>query len=245
MQNIIVCTYEYDIDLEKLLSKRLKQYDKRIDITASESKKILYLEVSEETDLKQLCAALSELILLDLRHFEIARMVNLLNLPVEDKKQVTTTAACTAVHYMDFSKTAEQLFEYFSTNRRMVLEGYLRFILQDVIEIWNVCIDVAAEELLLREEYTELLKLLSLFTELSPPNEQEITLILHSDGSCTLTDNDNLRIECALNSDDGVLSMLIGMSPRKILIYDLSCGHFDAMKATIKLIFGPRVECYS
>lgn len=67
-------------------------------------------------------------------------------------------------------------------------------------------------------EYNELLEILGLFSDVRPTDGTDVLVILQPDGSCTVTDGDKLRIDCAPNSNEGVLSMLTGMAPSHITL---------------------------
>ena len=103
-------------------------------------------------------------------------------------------------------------------------------------------VDIAAEEFLLIEEYNELLQILGLFSDVRPTDGTDVLVILQPDGSCTVTDGDKLRIDCAPNSNEGVLSMLTGMAPSHITLFDFSNGACDKLCRAICLLFGTHVE---
>ena len=92
------------------------------------------------------------------------------------------------------------------------------------------------------EEYNELLEILGLFSDVRPTDGTDVLVILQPDGSCTVTDGDKLRIDCAPNSNEGVLSMLTGMAPSHITLFDFSNGACDKLCRAICLLFGTHVE---
>ncbi|MCH5278315.1 MAG: hypothetical protein J1E60_00820 [Christensenellaceae bacterium] len=245
MQTYSIITYDYDVNMEKLLIRRLRKQEFEPEIDSSESKKRVTITISDDECLVKLSNALSELILIDLRHLEIARIANALPFTREEKRKLLPRALKSSIQYSDYSKTAKELYDYLTENDILIVEGYMRFRMQDVMETWSVCVDTAAEEQLLHEEYMELMRLLGMFTELRAPATGAVTIIMHPDGSSTITDENEVRIDCAQGNDGGVLSMLIGMAPEKIYIYDLSRGRNSNLKESIKTLFGSRVSCYS
>ncbi len=52
---------------------------------------------------------------------------------------------------------------FYAEEKHLNLEGFMRFRMQDVLREWEICVMRAAEELLLHEEYWELMHVLSAF----------------------------------------------------------------------------------
>ena len=117
--------------------------------------------------------------------------------------------------------------------------------LPEIIETWQACIDASLDEIMLRDEYLELVRLLGAFV--SEPNDHVrcVNLILQPDGSCVLTDENDLRIECSPGCEKNILDTLADISPEKITVYDLSMGRFNDFKESLKSMFGGRIEVYS
>lgn len=245
MQTYSISTYDYDVNMEKLLARRLRKQEFEPEMDSSISKKRVTIRLNDDEGLVKLSNALSELILIDLRHLEIARITNALPFTLEEKRRLLPLALKSSIQYSDYKKTAEEIYDYLKENDLLIAEGYMRFRMQDVMETWSVCVDAAAEEQLLHEEYMELMRLLGMFVDLRAPATSAVTIILHPDGSSTITDENDVRIDCAEGNDGGVLSMLIGMAPEKIYLYDLSRGRNSSLKESIKTLFGARVSCYS
>ena len=254
MQQYSVFTNEYDADIGKLLSRRLAGRESGIELTKSSDYSVT-VSVSSEAALDALSAAVCELMLEDLRYFEIAAMVNRLPFSLDEKRRILPAA----VRIEDSSETAsensaravEELREYFSDNFRLNLEGYIRFRLPGEVEKWSVMVDAAAEELLLGEECADLIHLLGLFTTVEPPRTGGVAVLLNPDGSCTITDADSahcslasphFRIDCAPNSNEGVISILTGLSPSAITLYDFSFGRSEKLRAAIETLFAPRLD---
>lgn len=245
MQLYSILTYEYDANMELLLNRRLNKHGVPPCSAASDMQRHMQVAIADDAELRKLSNALAELLLIDIRHFELAKMVNRLPFSLREKQTLLPKALSSSVVHLDYTGAANDLFDYLTDNKLLVLEGYLRFRLQNVMEMWSVCVDSAAEEMMLNEEYLALTQLLGLFAELQTPNIGEVNVVLHPDGSCTLTDSGDVRIDCAPGSNDGVVSMLVGMSPERIVIYDLSYDACDELIDAIRKIFGAKVSFYS
>ena len=63
----------------------------------------------------------------------------------------------------------------------------------------------AAEELLLHEEYWELMHVLSAFVQLRSPQVRDVYIVLNPDGSCTMTDDQDSRIDYARCTGDVIV----------------------------------------
>ena len=172
------------LSIRALLARRMRLCGLGHVEISCRSESRLMLNIADDDELRLFARALSELMLVDLRYFEFARMVDMLPFSV----------------------------------------------------------DIAAEEFLLIEEYNELLEILGLFSDVRPADGTDVLVILQPDGSCTVTDGDKLRIDCAPNSNEGVLSMLTGMAPSHITLFDFSNGKCDKLCRAICLLFGTHVE---
>ena len=71
----------------------------------------------------------------------------------------------------------------------------------------------------------------------------ELQLCLHADGSCTLTDDSEVRIEYVDCSPEGIVQLLVNMSPKKLIVYDLSNGK-NRLVDTLMRVFSGRIKVY-
>ena len=249
MQLYSIGTNEYDCDIEKLIRRRLeKQGAAAIPIAHSgdlEPGRFVTLGVESEAELRALSAALAELMLLDMRYFEIAALVEKLAVPLKDKQRILSCALRFTIPAADIEKASEGILFYLGESHLLILEGYIRFRLQDAAENWSVLVDAAVEEAMLEEEWSELTNLLGLFSLFHPCEAETIAVILNPDGSCTLSKvlNDGgeapgFRIDCAPDHAESVLSMLLGMRPERIELYDFSFGRAEKLRSCIERVFG-------
>lgn len=159
-----VGTTKYEADIGRLMERRLDRLGGGISPECGRG----FAEASIEggAQLAQWCEAVAELLLMDLAQFEIAYMVNGLPLTLEEKKAVLPEAICMAKRASGLEKLQGELMDYFEGNSYLSLEGYIRFRMQDYRRQWERCVYAAADEMLLNDEYTELLKVLSTFVKL-------------------------------------------------------------------------------
>lgn len=247
MRLLSIATNEYDADIEALIKRRLSRHGLgSLPVEKSKNGCKLTLGIENDEELRALSAAVSELLLIDLRHFEIANIVEKLPFTLDDKKLILPKALRSSAERIDLSNTADGIFLYLSENSLFNLEGYLRFRLRDELESWSVCVDAAAEEQLLADEFEALKSLLGLFGAARPEACGDVSVMLNPDGSCTIrgkrsADAEDFRIDCAPGSNEGVLSMLSGLAPERILLYDFSFGRCESLRAGIELLFGSKV----
>ena len=217
------------LSIRALLARRMRLCGLGHVEISCRSESRLMLNIADVDELRLFSRALSELMLVDLRYFEFARMVDMLPFSVDEKKKILPCALGSAPE-SDPNMISERVFDYLCDNSLLNLNGFLRFRLQDVIARGQVAVDIAAEEFL------------GMFSDVRPTDGTDVLVILQPDGSCTVTDGDKLRIDCAPNSNEGVLSMLTGMAPSHITLFDFSNGACDKLCRAICLLFGTHVE---
>lgn len=245
MANIRVCTYEYDIDLLKVFSTRiLHRVKSNIVLESVQGGRCVEIKYNED-QFAEVCRIIAEVILLDLSRIEIASMVQAYNIEAESKSTVIHSACSRAFRHADPDAVTERLGDYFARENTLVLEGYLHFMMQEEIKLWQSCVDSAIDDILLRDEYLELVRLLKAFIDIPCDDVGNVSLMLQPDGSCTLTDSQELRIESSPGCEDEMLELIISMSPSKITLYDLSRGALGGFVDSIKSIFGEIVVILS
>lgn len=236
-------TIAYDVDVSRLLSRRLGEHGHAVRVE-KETKSALRVQTRSQEDMHAFCTALAELLLKDISHFELARMVDKLPLTLAQKQRVLPEAIKQSRSaQLDFG-VARALKSHFREYGRLNLEGFVRFRMRDALAHWEGCVDRAAEEMLLEEEYLELMHLLGAFVSLQPTRIKEVSLCLNADGSYTLTDDSNVRIEYDPDCRDGIISALVGLAPERITVYDLSGGKNEDLSAALKQVFAGRVRVY-
>lgn len=237
-----VGTMKYEADIGRLMERRLDRLGGGISPECGRG--FARAAIEGGAQLAQWCEAVAELLLMDLAQFEIAYMVNALPLTLEEKKAVLPEAIYRARRAAGLEKLQGELMDYFEGGSHLPLEGYMRFRMKDYRGQWERCVYAAADELLLSDEYTELLKVLSAFVRLRSSGADEVYVILNPDGSCTFTDDNDVRIDYEQCSEEGIMSVLVGLSPERITVYDLSGGRSAALYNDLIRVFDDRIRFF-
>lgn len=263
MQTVSVNTLEYEIDVAALLKRRLLQVKGGAAVAAVSGKDVRTAQISlrSEEEREALCQALGLVLLKDAANFELARMVEHMPLPLGEKQQVLAEAVHVAHQAAeesgadgadpatDVRHVGRLLREHFDRNDHLNLEGFFRFRMQDTLRAFEIYALCAVEELLLQREYMELLHMLSGLVRMQQPRLREVSLILHADGSCTITDDTDARIECegcgaAAGAENEVINLLVALAPARIVVYDLSCGRWGELSEALLQVFEDRVSFF-
>lgn len=234
-------TNKYDIDLEKLISRRLDQCDCAYSIQQAADG--VSVSVQGTNALSVLSEALGNLLCHDLQYFELAHMTDALPLPLTQKQEVLTIALENARMEESVPDVRTGLFTYLSDADQLNLEGYLQFRMRSALSRWELLVERAAADQALSRDYAELIELLRAYAADRPPRLGEVSICLHPDGSCTLTDDTDACIEYVDCSEDGILRLLISMAPSRLTVYDLSCGTSGLPNALMH-VFAGRIRIY-
>ncbi len=239
-----VSTYEYDADIPRLIKRRLKRLGVSLNLREGEGKKTAAAQLETETDMDAWCAAVAEVLLYDIAHFELARLVNDLPISLEQKKLALPEAIKSARGVGTPQALKREIAQHYEENESLILEGYVRFRMKDVQKAWEFTVVRAVEEILINNEYLELMSVLSAFVQLQTPRIKDVSVILNPDGSCTLTDDMNSRVDYEKCTGDGVVSILVGLAPERITVYDLSGGKNTMLAEILIRVFEDRVRFF-
>lgn len=188
-------------------------------------------------------SAVSGLLLYDLSHWELAMRVDALPLKLREKQWILPKAVKLS-RAVEKCNIESALTSFFSEKDELNLEGFVRFRMQNVQLAWDACVRQAAEELLLEMEYRKLIGILTAFVRIQKPQIDCVYIILNPDGSCTLTDDMDMRVRYAHDMGDGVVSLLVGLAPERITVYDLSGGRSDMLTDILLRVFEDRVKYF-
>lgn len=204
---------------------------------------MLCIEADGET-LKLWCSAISELLTRDVMNIELASIVNELPMSLIDRQTILPEAIRYARRTLGAADMTRVLAEHYSQYEVLNLEGFLRFRMGDTICCWKRCITRAAQEVLLKREYDELVRILSAFDELRPVRLKELSICLNPDGSFTLTDESDARIDYEDVTEENMLNIVLGLQPERLTVFDLSGGRCDALSEELCRSFKGRVRLY-
>lgn len=242
MAEIAVSTRKYDMQLERLLSARLDQCGCAYALRPEAGGVRVLLKSC--AGLESLADALSLIICYDLQYLEIARMADALPLPLKEKQHALREALRMCHQMEDAGCVREGLHAYLAETPRINLEGYLQFRLRDMLARWEAALERAAAEQMLDREYLELMGVLAEIAGCRPPAVGDVAICIKPDGSLTLTDESDACIEYVDCSEDGIISLLIGMSPKSLTVYDISGGSGRRLTEAIARVFAGRVRIY-
>ncbi len=239
----IIQTMEYDVDLESLLAARLRETGAPYALSAAPGGVGVGMEGPQ--GVCGLAQALATVLVHDLVPFEAAAMADETPLSRADRKRVLKGAVEAARKREDLSETVQRLSGYLREEGKLCLEGFLRFRMPETLLFWRLCVEEAFSNLLLEKEYTEAADVLRLLLNERPPRCPALRLCLHGDGLCSLTDGGELRMEYVDESGEGIISLLIGMAPTRLIVYDLSGGARRELVKALTEIFSGRVCLYT
>ena len=243
MSSWIIQTMEYDVDLEGLLEARLRESGAPYALSAAWGGVGVRMEGRQ--GLNALANALAAVLIHDLVCFEVAAMADETPLDREDRRQVLQRAVDAARKREDLSETAPQLSKYLQGEGRLCLEGFLRFRMRSTLLFWRLCVEEAFSGVLLEKEYAETANVLRLLLNQRPPRCSSLRLCLHGDGLCSLSDGGEFRMEYVDETGEGIISLLVGMAPARLIVYDLSGGARRELVRILTEIFSGRVCLYT
>ena len=158
------------------------------------------------------------------------------------------------MNYGRKNRIAHRIFDYIDREPRMVVEGFITFCMQDYLTEIKFAVEVAYEELKNEKEYNEFVNLLRYFVETQVPKVQEVNLLMGTGGIFYLWDGNGTQIDDnymsyyledmlleEINLDDVLISILITISPRRIIIHDSDSLADKESIATIHNVFQDRI----
>lgn len=237
-----ILTYEYDLPLLKLLNRRMSEQDCAYVLEAVPDG--VAMKIRGEAPERAAADALLAVLGRDLRYFALAEFADALPLTLSEKQAVLTDALKTVTGAEEQTVLRERLVGYLSEQRTLVLEGFLRFRMQEFLMLWELSIEQAAARVLMQKEYGELMETLRRFVDGRASRVNTISVCIHADGTITLSDDNDVHIEYVDCAPDGILNLLINMAPMRLTVYDLSGNERNRLTEAILKVFGDRVKLY-
>lgn len=142
---------------------------------------------------------------------------------------------------------------YISTNKSIVLSGFINFRIKNYLSILEDIVDQAVNAFVIEKEYLEFISLLKVYINSQKSNSNVIHLIYNSENSILLDENKNVinisddvfkakyLSDISFSSNDFALNGLLTLLPKKIYIH-LIDNCVDEFIHTLGLIFENRVE---
>ena len=237
-----ILTFEYDLPLLKLIDRRMSERNLTYTLEAVPDGVVMKIRGTHP----EIAAADAVLRVLgrDLRYFAMAEFTDALPLSLSEKQQVLKEALETASCREESKVLRERLSTYFRMHRTLILEGFLRFRMQEYLMLWELAAEQAAARVLMNKEYGELMDALKRFVDGRTSRVGSISVCIHPDGTITLSDDNNMHIEYVDCAPDGILNLLVNMAPMKLTVYDLSGKEKNRLTEAIVRVFGDRVKLY-
>lgn len=237
-----VLTFTYDLPLLKLLNRRMSELDCAYAIEAVPDGAVLKVRGAAPFDAA--ADALSLVLGRDLRYFALAEFADSLPLSLSEKQSVLTEAIKTAQRREEREVLKQKIADYLTTHRTLILEGFLRFRMQEFLMLWELAVEQAAAKLLMQKEYGELIDTLRRFVDGRTSRVGLLSVCIHADGTITLSDDNDVHIEYVDCAPDGILNLLVNMAPGRLNVYDLSGQEKNRLTEAILRVFGDRVKLY-
>ena len=142
--------------------------------------------------------------------------------------------------------------EYFSNNKSAILDGFVRFRINDYIKIMDYIVDMAVNKFVIDREYTEFIDLLKCYISSKDYGINIVHLIYQNQESILLDEykkiidlddsilNSKYLSDITFSSNDYTLNALLTLLPQKIYIH-LVDGIQDEFINTLKLVFDDRI----
>ena len=143
--------------------------------------------------------------------------------------------------------------DYLTTNKSIVLTGFMNFRIKDYMIILENIVDEAVNTFIIEKEYLEFVSLLKMYISSQSCNCNVVHLIYNNENSILLDDNKNVinisddifkakyLSDITFSSNDYALNSLLTLIPKKIYIH-LIDNVVDEFIHTIGLIFENRTE---
>ncbi len=237
-----ILTFEYDLPLSKLIDRRMRELDNAYVLEAVADG--VLLKVRGESPERAAAQALARILGHDLRCCTLAEFADALPLTLSEKQAVLTEALETSQRREEPAVLTGKLLGYLSAHHTICLEGFLRFRMQEFLMLWEIAVEQAAAKVLMQKEYGELMDTLRRFAESRKSRVRSLSVCIHPDGTITLCDDGDVRIEYVDCAPDGILQILVNMSPKTLTVYDLSGEEKNRLTEAILKVFGDRVKLY-
>lgn len=234
-------TLKYGADVAALLGRRLEGSGVTIERGLGNC---ALAHIEGEEGMRAWCEAVAKALLRDAAYFELAELLNGMPLSLEEKRSALPLAVRLSREAGGTERLSRELEGYFASADALNLEGYAAFRMREHMLFLEGCAMRAAEETLLESEYLELMQVLAAFVQIRAPQLREVYVILNPDGSCTFTDDGDVRIDYEQCTGDGIMGVLLGLAPASITVYDLSGGRSSSIAETLIGVFEDRVRFF-
>ncbi|AVX21239.1 MULTISPECIES: putative sporulation protein YtxC [Carboxydocella] len=152
------------------------------------------------------------------------------------------------------NRITAKVLDYLATNQELVVDGFLRFRLQEYLQELEQAVENAVDAFLLDREYQEFIRLLRYFVDIQEPRTPEVHIFFPLDRQFRLEDreggalaedfvDDWLQYQppSEINLDDILVSALITLAPERLIIHKTPANRLKT-RGMLKEIFGTRLQ---
>ncbi len=152
-----------------------------------------------------------------------------------------------------FDALYTSFFDYISTEKNLLLSGFITFRLFDYVSELNSIIDTSVNKFIIEREYIEFISLLKIYIKSQPYTTAKVHLIYNNQQSTLLDDKHNLIVvndnifnakylsDITFSSNDYALNTLLSLVPKNIVVHLIDNNEDEFIK-TLKLVFEDRIE---
>ena len=155
-----ITTLEYDVPLGRLLERRLREVG--VSAAPEPAGDGVRVRLAGKDALQKLSQAVKKVLLRDLQYLVLARMADAMPLSLAEKRTVLTDALYNARMREDGAGLEYALEWFLREERRLCLDGFLHFRMQEVLMLWQLCVEQATGKVYVQKEYGELMQALQL-----------------------------------------------------------------------------------
>ncbi len=152
-----------------------------------------------------------------------------------------------------FNSLYNSFFDFISSNKSIVLDGFINFRIKKYMEIIDDLVNEAVNNFIIEKEYQEFISLLNVYINSQPTNISEIHIIYSNTDSILLDENKNIiptkneylnskyLSDISFSTNDYTLNTLLTLTPKDIYIH-LIDNYMDEFINTLQLIFEKRIH---
>ena len=175
---------------------------------------------------------------------------------ISDKEQIINRADSKLSSIDTFYYKAlvrKKLSEYLTTADSINIDGFVRFRMREYRERLEYFMYEAIEEYMAEKEYEAFVELLTEYINIQPPVIDFLHIKAEQDGSFSLYDfaQNNISVSCEsrsgdaaidslLSEEDKLISILLTLTPRRIIWHNPENASNSKLIKTLKSVFGQR-----
>lgn len=262
-----LCIKTNNSDLLNYLLNELNNIDLK-NICFSENEFKIYKNIiihysgdNESLFLSKISSILSFLVIDELEENLLKRIILQNYFYFDSSERNKILAICFDIMSDDFTNLFDKklkilndiFYEFLSTHKSIVLNGFINFRLKNYFSILDEIINEAVNSFVIEKEYMEFISLLKLYINSQPNGCESVHIVFSFSESILLDENKNLIMvtddifkakylsDISFSSNDYILNSLLTLLPKKIYIH-LIDSYIDEFINTLQLVFENKVH---